>query len=237
MSIGRGLADTLKVVTFRYNQNFQEYDTDRFVRDLFNNPNVRYQMSNATIPIIQLKFGQEAVGSVEYDKMRCTELTLEIFDQLEKEGTSVHDQEIVRKGYISKMMTDYYEEIEICDKLRECLLIEESETYPTFTDHQRKELLMRIFQLLVIGGSFNQYEDMIGPYLEWTKKIYKALVSVRKRSETNEIFIESLFLEVRSMDKGKTFQKGSHPQNMLLVVVNPGIRTVHVVANEWRKFW
>ena len=40
--------------------------------------------------------------------------------------------EIVRKGYISKMMPEYHEEIEICDKLRECLLIEESETFCVF---------------------------------------------------------------------------------------------------------
>lgn len=48
---------------------------------------------------------------------------------------------------------------------------------------------MKIFQLLVVGGSFNQYEDMIEPYLDWTKKFYKSLVSVRKRPETNDIFI------------------------------------------------
>lgn len=38
----------------------------------------------------------------------------------------------MRKGYISKMMPEYHEEIEICDKLRECLLMEESETYCLF---------------------------------------------------------------------------------------------------------
>jgi hypothetical protein len=87
------------------------------------------------------------------------------------------------------MMSEYYEEIEICDKVRECLLIEDSEHYCLFNESQRKELLLKIFQLLVIGGSFNQYEDLIQPYLDWTKRIYKSLVSVRKRSETDEIFI------------------------------------------------
>lgn len=90
--------------------------------------------------------------------------------------------EIVRKGYISKMMPEYHEEIEICDKLRECLLMEVSDSYCIFNEAQRKELLLRLFQLLVVGGSFNQYEDIIQPYLDWTKKIYKSLVSVRKRA-------------------------------------------------------
>jgi hypothetical protein len=82
-------------------------------------------------------------------------------------------------------MSEYYEEIEICDKVRECLLMEESENYCVYNETQRKEFLLRVFQLLVVGGSFNQYEDVIQPYLDWTKKIYKSLVSVRKRPETN----------------------------------------------------
>mgnify|MGYP000974615708 CR=1 FL=1 len=43
--------------------------------------------------------------------MRCNELTLEVFDELDKEGTLPYNTEIVKKGYISKMMTDYFEEI------------------------------------------------------------------------------------------------------------------------------
>jgi len=97
--------------------------------------------------------------------------------------------------------------------------------------------LLRLFQLLVIGGSFNQYEDVIQPYLDWTKKIYKSLVSVRKRPETNEIFIETTFYDIKSMDGGKTYKRGYHPQNVLYVIINPSIRTVHVIANEWKKFW
>ena len=85
--------------------------------------------------------------------------------------------------------------------------------------------------MLVVGGSFNQYEDMIAPYLDWTKKLYKSLVSVRKRSETEEIFVESQFNQVKSMDKGKSYKKGYHPQSLLFVIVNPSIRTVHVVSN------
>ena len=42
---------------------------------------------------------------------------------------------------------------------------------------------------------------------------------------------------MRSMDEGKSFKTGSHPQNVLYVIVNPSIRTVHVLTNEWKKFW
>lgn len=78
------------------------------------------------------------MATVEFDKLRCSELTLEVFDELEKERIGWCYLEIVKKGYISKIMSDYYEEIEICDKLRECLLLEESETYCVFNDIQRK---------------------------------------------------------------------------------------------------
>jgi hypothetical protein len=56
---------------------------------------------------------------------------MDMFDLLEKEG-------IVKKGYIAKMMADFYEGIEICDKLRECLILEESESFCAFSDEQRK---------------------------------------------------------------------------------------------------
>jgi len=177
----RGLAESLRVGSFRFNQGFQEFELNRFLADLFNSPNVRYVMTNVCLPKTQVNFTQQAVGGIEYEKLRCSELTLEVFDQLEKEGKRCRNVEIVKKGHISKMMAEYHEEIEICDRLRECLLLEESESYPVFDDTQRKEFLLKVFQLLVVGGSFNQYEDMIGPYLDWTKKLYKSLVSVRKR--------------------------------------------------------
>lgn len=46
--------------------------------------------------------------------------------------------EIVIKDYIGKTFGDQFEGIEVCDKLRECLLLEESEYYCTFTENQRK---------------------------------------------------------------------------------------------------
>jgi hypothetical protein len=81
-----------------------------------------------------------------------------MFDQLEKEDLVKHD-------YIQKCMSEYFEGIEVCDKIRECLLMEESESYCVFSEEQRKEFLFRVFQMLLIGGSLNQYEDKLTPYL------------------------------------------------------------------------
>lgn len=73
-----------------------------------------------------------------------------MFDNLQK-------HHIVNQDYISKTFADQFEGIEICDKLRECLIVEESDHYSAFTQQERREFLFKIFQLLVIGGSLNQY--------------------------------------------------------------------------------
>lgn len=69
----RGLADTLRVASFRYNQHLNDYEAPRFLHDLFNNPNVRYVLNN-------VKFNQAAIATVEFDRLRCHELTTEMFD-------------------------------------------------------------------------------------------------------------------------------------------------------------
>ena len=60
---------------------------------------------------------------------------------------------------------------------------------------------MKLFQLLVIGGSLNQYEDNLTPYLEWTKNLYKSVVSVRKQAESGHIFVDSVAVEIKKVEK------------------------------------
>ncbi len=49
----------------------------------------------------------------------------------------------------------------MCDRVRECLLMEEAEGYCVFSEENRKELLFKLFQVLVVGGALNQYEDRL----------------------------------------------------------------------------
>lgn len=138
--------------------------------------------------------------------------------------------------FIGKIYGDQFEGIEICDKLRECLLVEESEHYSTFTESQRKELLFKIFQLIVIGGSLNQYEDLLSPYLEWTKKFYKSVLAVKKQAESGHILIDSVAVKITKIEKDG-YELGYNPQSVIYVIVCPSIRTAHVISNEWVKFW
>lgn len=81
----------------------------------------------------------------------------------------------------------------------------------------------------------NQYEDLVSPYLNFVKNLYKTLVTVRKDSHTNDIFIESFFYNIRKIDK--VYEPSYNPQDVLFVVVNPNSRIVHILNNKWVKFW
>ena len=55
--------------------------------------------------------------------------------------------------------------------------MEESEFYETFDTQDRMEFLFKIFQILVLGGQMCQYEDCLSVYTEWTKYLYKHLIT------------------------------------------------------------
>ena len=60
------------------------------------------------------------------------------------------------------------------------LIDEECDEYNLYKGSEREELIFAIFQMLVLGGSLCQYEDVIQPYLDITKTIYKDLIRYEK---------------------------------------------------------
>lgn len=56
------------------------------------------------------------------------------------------------------------------------LLDDECPEYNLFVNDEREEFIFRIFQMLVLGGILCQYEDILDPYLDVTKVIYKDLI-------------------------------------------------------------
>lgn len=59
------------------------------------------------------------------------------------------------------------------------LLDDECPEYNLFVNDEREEFIFRIFQMLVLGGILCQYEDILDPYLDVTKVIYKDLIRFR----------------------------------------------------------
>lgn len=58
------------------------------------------------------------------------------------------------------------------------LLDEEYPEYNLYLKDEREEFIFFIFQMLVLGGILCQYEDILNPYLEVTKAMYKDLIKL-----------------------------------------------------------
>ncbi|KAI4564672.1 hypothetical protein MJT46_019760 [Ovis ammon polii x Ovis aries] len=128
-------------------------------------------IENTKLIFISLYSGTE-VKKVEAINVPCTQLSMSFFNRL-------YDEAIVRdNGYIVKCLDSFCDPFLISDELRKVLLVEDSEKYEVFSQPDREEFLFCLFKHLCLGGALCQYEDVINPYLETTKLIYKDLDSV-----------------------------------------------------------
>jgi hypothetical protein len=170
-----------------------------------------------------------AVTKIDYKVLSTKVTSMDFFDCLEK-------NDIVKAGYIRKDFEDTFQEISICDKLRQALLIEESESYLAFTESDRSEFIYKLFSNIVIGGGMCQYEDMIEPYLNITKMMYKDLISVAK-SESGDLLIQSTVVEIKDIDKANIYKTKDHPQNFLYLIIDHSQRSVILFYHKWVGYW
>lgn len=237
-----GLIQNMELVKFRFNLNFELKDLDKFLKDLFNDKNVKSNFQPLNLVTVEPdkskkenSYGFYTPGVIEHFKFnklstRCT--NLDIFD-------TVYESDICNKetGYIKKDFDDYEDDIQISDKLKQALLKEESEYYCAFSEEMRKEFLFHIFKRIVIGGSLCQYEDTIYEYLNMTKSFYKDLVSASKDPNSKEIYIRSTVLEILDIEKQNIYKTKYHPQNFFYVIIDPFQRCVHLWYHKWVPFW
>ncbi|XP_027323744.1 cilia- and flagella-associated protein 300 isoform X1 [Anas platyrhynchos] len=209
---------------FSFDQQFKPYQKDEFVWAFFNDPNV-----NSSLKLLSPSGQWTTLGSkvtkIEATVVPCTQISMSFFDRLYTEG-------LVREtGHIVKCYDEYYDDILISDELRKVLLLEDSDHYNIFSQSDRKEFLFCLFKHLCIGGVLCQFEDLLGPYLETTKALYKDLVSVRKNHETKEISITSTVFRVSAYDEaGLRYPSGSsHEQTFSYLAVDPWQRHVHAL--------
>ncbi|XP_047934190.2 cilia- and flagella-associated protein 300 isoform X3 [Anser cygnoides] len=209
---------------FSFDQQFKPYQKDEFVLAFFNDPNVKSSLKLLS-PSGQWTTLGSKVTKIEAIVVPCTQISMSFFDRLYTEG-------IVREtGHIVKCYDEYYDDILISDELRKVLLLEDSDHYDLFSQSDRKEFLFCLFKHLCIGGALCQFEDMLGPYLETTKALYKDLVSVQKNPETKEISITSTVFRVSAYDEaGLRYPSGRrHEQTFSYLAVDPCRRHVHAL--------
>ncbi|XP_021236750.1 uncharacterized protein C11orf70 homolog isoform X2 [Numida meleagris] len=169
----------IAVQAFSFDQQFKPYQKDEFVMAFFNDQNV-----NSNLKLLSASGQWTTLGSkvtaVEATLVPCTQISMSFFDRLYTEG-------VVREnGVIVKCYDEYYDDILISDELRKVLLLEDSDHYDIFSESDRKEFLFCLFKHLCIGGTLCQFEDVLGPYLETTKALYKDLVRERIQPLCNE---------------------------------------------------
>ncbi|XDA84053.1 hypothetical protein R6Z07F_013877 [Ovis aries] len=162
----------IEAQAFGFDQTFQTYRKDDFVMAFFKDPNVIPNLKLLSESSGEwLTLGTE-VKKVEAINVPCTQLSMSFFNRL-------YDEAIVRdNGYIVKCLDSFCDPFLISDELRKVLLVEDSEKYEVFSQPDREEFLFCLFKHLCLGGALCQYEDVINPYLETTKLIYKDLVRI-----------------------------------------------------------
>ncbi|XP_026507376.1 transcriptional coactivator YAP1 isoform X2 [Terrapene carolina triunguis] len=218
----------ITVQAFSFDQHFKAYRKDEFVKAFFNDPNVSANLKLLTASGQWTTLGTK-VKKIEAIVVPCTQVSMSFFDRLYSEG-------VVREtGHIVKCYDDYYDGIPISDELRKVLLLEDSDHFDLFSQSNREEFLFCLFKHLCLGGTLCQFEDVLGPYLETTKALYKDLISVQKDPETKEIIITSTIFKVSayaSTDAGSAgaltpqhVRAHSSPASLQLGAVSPGTLT------------
>nr|XP_020023392.1 uncharacterized protein C11orf70 homolog [Castor canadensis] len=215
----------MKAQAFGFDQTFQAYRKDEFVMIFFQSgseiPHLRI-ITGATGSTMTL--GTE-VKKIEAINIPCTQLSMSFFNRL-------YEEDIVRdSGHIVKCLDSFCDPFLISDELRKVLLVEDSEKYEIFSQPDREEFLFCLFKHLCLGGSLCQYEDVLKPYLETAKLIYKDLVSVRKHPQTKKIQITSSVFKVTAYDSAGVCYPSTknHEQTFSYFVVDPVKRHVNVL--------
>eukprot|EP00698_Gefionella_okellyi_P004132 TRINITY_DN13868_c0_g1_i1.p1 TRINITY_DN13868_c0_g1~~TRINITY_DN13868_c0_g1_i1.p1 ORF type:complete len:271 (-),score=50.11 TRINITY_DN13868_c0_g1_i1:8-820(-) len=225
-----GLLSHTQFFKFRYDELVRKYDLPRFLTAFFASPDVRQHFQVLTRSGSWSHTGGSKVDKVEMEELRCGQLSMEFFDRLTSAGV------VRQSGYIMKCMEDEYDGVLCPDELHMVFMNEDSEHYSIYNDDDRKELLFGILRQLVLGGGVNQYEDIMQPYLDVTKTIYKDMVVVQKIPATGKLEVASYAAKILSVD-GYALWPNDHPANFCYVAVDPIKRHVNVWYGAHISVW
>ncbi|ROL47597.1 hypothetical protein DPX16_13312 [Anabarilius grahami] len=166
------------------------------------------------------------ITHVNVEVVPCTKVSVDIFNPIFSNG-------ILRpSGHIVKCYHEVYPDF---DELKMLLLEEDSDNYHIISPSNRKEFLFRLFKHMVLGGELCQYEDVIEPYTETAKLMYKDLVSVQKDPHTKEISVVTTILKVSAHDHGGLCYPSAtdNEQTFAYLCIDPFKRHVYVLYHSF----
>ncbi|KYN32340.1 Uncharacterized protein C11orf70 like protein [Trachymyrmex septentrionalis] len=229
-----GLKGNFVIQNFSFNEQFQQYHkyhlADAFFKD------------NTVAKALLSKQGSAWVrqgiqaSSVQIKQVPCSILSMSFFDKLKDPDNRI----IYNSGTICKRYDSQIEDFLISDKLRGMLLDEESEEYNLYSEYEKNEFVFRIFQMLVLGGTLCQFEDVIQPYLDITRKIYKDLIRVQKQNTSNDLFVSTLVLEVVAKDStGQDYFpfNSNNRQNIAFLLINANSREITTFIHQYGGYY
>eukprot|EP00397_Hematodinium_sp_SG-2012_P058371 GEMP01073793.1.p1 GENE.GEMP01073793.1~~GEMP01073793.1.p1 ORF type:complete len:230 (+),score=31.62 GEMP01073793.1:141-830(+) len=167
---------------------------------------------------------------VHVEPLSTNVTSMNFFNKLEEVGAISHS------GHIRGRIEEMFEDLPIVNLIREAFFLEESELYDAFSDRDRRELLLRIFIHLNVGGASNQYEDHVEDYFKATKVVYKDLLSVRKNDSGDAEVISKVY-SVLSLGPGGGLYQRNHISNFTYLVVDPMSRSIVVWRFQYRSIW
>merc|ERR1711988_1012414 len=218
------LNENVHMVKFRFDQKFERFDAEQFVRDFFSDPTVQAHVQVATRG--GMVRGPGAPTAVSVSKLNTTATNLEFFDCLKSDD--LPDGPIVREdGKIAGCFEEWEEGVCIQDRLRMAMCKQDTDEWDAIPGHMRQELLFAVFRHLVLGGSMCQWEDNMDVYLGAARMFYKDLVKARKNPDNQQIEITTLAYQVNSVEgAGELFPNPYAPNNWCLILIDPVPRQV-----------
>ncbi|XP_011298111.1 uncharacterized protein C11orf70 isoform X1 [Fopius arisanus] len=219
----------LMIQNFVFNEPFHQYHKYLLAEAFFKNNEVSKYLK---IWDGKYSFSEQGIvaNEVEINQIPCTVLSMEFFERLKNPENNI----VYNSGSIRQKCEEQIDGIFVSDNLRKMLLDEESNEFRLFSKTERTEFIFKIFQMLILGGEYCQYEEQLEPYLECTKKIYKDLVRVHKLEDTNTPTISTMILEVIAKRDEPYFPKApTHKQNIGFLLIDRNTREITTLLHQF----
>eukprot|EP01137_Pigoraptor_chileana_P013944 Opistho-2@68024 len=217
---------SMKYWKFCFDEHFQTYQMDTFIKDFFSDPVVQH-----TLRVMSSGGSWASLcpnpKSIAKEDVPCTLTSMDFFDRLSESG-------VVREtGQIVKCFDEPHLTFTISDELRKMLLISDSDNYSMYSASERSEFLFRIFSHVCLGGAICQFEDEVEPYLDTAKLLYKDLVAVQKDTVSGLLSVRSSVVSITEIEGTELYPRADNPQNFFYLIVDPVKRHVTVWYNAW----
>jgi len=223
-----GLDQTLILEKFRVTSGGKDLEgnPEAVLLDFFNSSQVQAHLQQvcSTPERSALKYPHGVYHKVGNKALRTSQTDLSLFHRLK----SSEHRLATEQGYLRKCMDEIYDGATSTTLVGDMLLNEESEHYDTYSEEEKEELLFCLFRWLMVGGTLNQADENLQPYMNMLKRLYKELVCVVKDLDTQQIRVTSRPFLVSSLDQSASdlFTVPENSHNVCIVVFHPQQYTV-----------